>query len=276
MVITYNLRGFLYYHPHLTFSDRKSDCFIDPKGKSQGDLDVDTDALFCLGRKVYGLLDPECDVSRDEFDQGHIGYLNMIDEWRVSVVEMYAAKRLKFIDHAGLPVTKDVNVDEMDDSQIISIIWQQSSTLGAKKLLGEDQEALRVIEQTLLFHALKEIDHALIGLRLDGGTVVATIEAANALSNAIAIRSGNEQLTMARRQFAYQGAIEKIKRDPKQKEKLFVRECWQDWQKKPDSYKSKAAFAKDMLTKCEHLESQKKIEDWCREWEVKNGTQQAE
>ena len=33
-----------------------------------------------------------------------------------------------------------------------------------------------------------------------------------------------------------------------------------------DRYKSKAAFARDMLEKCEHLTSTKKIEDWCREW----------
>ena len=48
---------------------------------------------------------------------------------------------------------------------------------------------------------------------------------------------------------------------------------WQELQptpnkkKKPESYKSKAAFAKDMLTKCEKLDSQKVIEDWSRAWE---------
>lgn len=58
--------------------------------------------------------------------------------------------------------------------------------------------------------------------------------------------------------------------DPKQQEKSFIYSCWQGWQEKPDSYKSKAAFARDMLTKCEKLKSQKKIEDWCREWEKAN------
>jgi len=73
-----------------------------------------------------------------------------------------------------------------------------------------------------------------------------------------------------KRIMAKKGALAKIASDPKQKEKSFVRECWQDWQKNPDSYKSKAAFGKDMLQKCEHLDSQKKIEDWCREWEKTN------
>lgn len=53
----------------------------------------------------------------------------------------------------------------------------------------------------------------------------------------------------------------------KEREKLFIKECWNEWQKNPTKYKSKRAFADDMLDKCEHLESQKKITDWCREWE---------
>ncbi len=66
---------------------------------------------------------------------------------------------------------------------------------------------------------------------------------------------------------AKSGGISRAVNDPKQKEKAFVLECWQEWQKKPDNYKSKAEFARDMLNKTEHLTSQKKIEDWCREWE---------
>lgn len=57
--------------------------------------------------------------------------------------------------------------------------------------------------------------------------------------------------------------------DPKQQEKAFVFECWGAWQTNPKQYKSKAEFARAMLDKCEHLTSQKKIEDWCREWEKK-------
>lgn len=63
------------------------------------------------------------------------------------------------------------------------------------------------------------------------------------------------------------GAREKLKRDPKQKEKTFIFECWKKWQQSPSNYPSKAAFARDMLTKSDNLTSQKKIEDWCREWE---------
>ena len=68
-------------------------------------------------------------------------------------------------------------------------------------------------------------------------------------------------------QSASAGGRARVANDPKQKEKHFVRECWNEWQKHPDRYRSKSAFASDMLSKCEHLSSQKKIEDWCREWE---------
>ncbi|MGF6757266.1 hypothetical protein [Paraburkholderia sp. GAS42] len=72
------------------------------------------------------------------------------------------------------------------------------------------------------------------------------------------------------------GGKARAAKDPKQREKTFIKDCWQDWQLKPDTYKSKAAFAVDMLDKCEHLSSQKKIEDWCRTWESETLTLPAE
>lgn len=55
--------------------------------------------------------------------------------------------------------------------------------------------------------------------------------------------------------------------DQKQEEKRFVKDCWNAWNDEPSRYKSKAAFARDVLEKCKLLESTKVIEDWCREWE---------
>ena len=80
----------------------------------------------------------------------------------------------------------------------------------------------------------------------------------------------------ARRNLARKAAMERLKRDPKQKEKLFVRECWDNWQEKPDSYKGKTSFAKDMLSKYENLENQTVIVRWCGVWEKENSTQLAE
>ena len=62
-------------------------------------------------------------------------------------------------------------------------------------------------------------------------------------------------------------AYAKLANDPKQKDKATVRECWEAWQKRPDNYGSKAAFARDMREKFPNLESQPVIEGWCRTWE---------
>lgn len=67
--------------------------------------------------------------------------------------------------------------------------------------------------------------------------------------------------------FAISGVRAKLAKDPKQTERRFVLQCWKGWKENPARYSSKAAFARDMLEKCEHLISSKKIEDWCRIWE---------
>lgn len=92
-----------------------------------------------------------------------------------------------------------------------------------------------------------------------------------------AIRKDAE-FTENQRKKAAQNAEKRHAKDPKRSEKDFIFDCWKLWQEKPQQYKSKAAFARAMLDKCEHIVSQKKIEDWCREWESasKNGTLQAE
>lgn len=78
------------------------------------------------------------------------------------------------------------------------------------------------------------------------------------------------------RQNATLGALAKLAKDPKQKEKAQVRESWNLWQWRPDLYAGKAAFARDMLDKFESLKSQPVIEGWCRTWEKETTTKQAE
>jgi len=74
---------------------------------------------------------------------------------------------------------------------------------------------------------------------------------------------------------ASMGALAKLASDPKQKEKILVRECWNAWQVRLTAYKSNAAFARDMLEKFETLKSQPVIERWCRDWKEESGTQPA-
>lgn len=76
----------------------------------------------------------------------------------------------------------------------------------------------------------------------------------------------HEKLRLLRKEQARAGGLARLKNDPRQQEKALVYECWQAWQEKPENYPSQAAFARDMLTKCEHLLTARAIEDWCREW----------
>jgi len=68
------------------------------------------------------------------------------------------------------------------------------------------------------------------------------------------------------------GAKNKLATDPKQRDKAIVRECWEAWQKNPENYKGKAAFARDMLDKFQSLENINVIAKWCREWEEETKT----
>lgn len=56
--------------------------------------------------------------------------------------------------------------------------------------------------------------------------------------------------------------------DPVSIAKGEVKKCWELWQSELSRYKSKAAFARDMLDKYEELTSQRVIERWCKEWET--------
>jgi hypothetical protein len=48
--------------------------------------------------------------------------------------------------------------------------------------------------------------------------------------------------------------------------KNWVHECWQDWEAGKTHYRSKAAFAKDMMQKQECLTNPAVITKWCSEW----------
>lgn len=71
---------------------------------------------------------------------------------------------------------------------------------------------------------------------------------------------------------ASEGGISRTSNDPKQQDKVVVRECWDAWQKRPEIYEGKAAFARDMRDKFPNLKSQVVIERWCRLWELETKT----
>lgn len=76
--------------------------------------------------------------------------------------------------------------------------------------------------------------------------------------------------------FAQVGARKRLETDPTQLAKIQVRECWEDWQKHPNRYKSKARFARDMQDKWpQELSNVEVITRWCRAWEKERAIEQA-
>ena len=256
-------RRFQCFDPYMTYAKSDNDRFVRANGKPGKELNPDTEALFRIGEEAFTRLSQGEKISEDEFRKGCSSYWEYIDEFRTLVEELNEQGRVLVQSSDGQPVEFDIT--SIDETQVMSICWQSYSARVAVK--GED-EAVAVFRELFLFHALREIDNALIGIDLDGReAVVAAIGAANALSNAIAIESGSEKEQEIRRDMAYRGAIEKLKRDPKQAAKIRVKECWKKKKKKPANYKGKSAFAKDMMTKFEELDSQTVITRWCGQWE---------
>ncbi len=97
------------------------------------------------------------------------------------------------------------------------------------------------------------------------------------MSMALQGREGQEVLTVALSRHTEQiakykadrrkGAATKLANDEKQKYKATIRVCWDAWQKNPDDYESKSAFALDMLKQFTILKNQRVITGWCLDWE---------
>lgn len=87
----------------------------------------------------------------------------------------------------------------------------------------------------------------------------------------IELSEGSAALQKFRSNMAREGAKAKLVNDPKQAAKAQVKECWLAWRKKPETYKGKSAFAKDMMEKYESLDSQVVITRWCSQWEKETG-----
>ena len=258
---------FGHYSPFRTYSNDSTHCFLDADGEPvHRDSDSpDAEAIWRIGRDAYRLLGIK---SQDDFRQRHDEFREMVVAWRKIIAELIEDGR--GIDQHGDPLTPgSVDLSQREASEILSIAWQFIED--AKKIGFEIGYPLK--GEQLAFACLHEVDNVLLGMDFDGQDAVAsTVAAVNALADAQAFFNGSDGFREVRRKMAYDAAIARHRKDPKQAEKKFVFECYQAWRGSPERYKSKAAFARDMLDKVEHLESQKKIEDGVRKWEARPPT----
>lgn len=121
--------------------------------------------------------------------------------------------------------------------------------LSALRNLNLDYESLLIKSSEIICDLLDQLDHS-------EGQVIS--ERSSAFIEGIRAQKTAQ---------ASSGGRKRVEIDARQKDKQFVFQCWRTWQKNPTQYRSKTAFARDMLDKCEFLVSDKVITDWCREWE---------
>ena len=136
-------------------------------------------------------------------------------------------------------------------------------------------------------NTLKEISPSIIL----GGAFLSISAANTAIEHSdfdlfiVMITSISQSLTMANMLEDEKNAISKkmseyakmrLLNDPKQAEKLFVKESWDAWKSNPQQYTYNTTFATAMLDKLrpddpeeegKHLSSVKKITEWCTQWE---------
>lgn len=256
-------RPFYCFDPVQTYSKKGGSLFVLPNGQCGKTLTQDTWALFLTGQSAFERLTDGDVVLKEKFNEGYKSFFESISELHAVIIRMGLDGKLRLEDKT---TSSSVDVLSLSLPQIIYTYWDMHSKHAIKSPLDKDMREL--FRELFLFHALWEVDNALIALDLGAeGAVIASIEAANALSNAIAIESGNIGEQKIRSEIGLRAAIARHAQDPKQIAKSKIKEHWMHWQEDKSTYQGKAAFARDMLDAYEALVSSKVIENWCREWE---------
>jgi len=212
---------FTTYHPYLTYSDPSNERFVRNGGKF-GPVVVteDTIELFRIGQEAYKKL-PKV-KSKEDFDSKLLPrYFKFIEKWRGILSDKCSQKTLKgiFLDW------EDFNIawDRAQEQQILAIAWHLYSNYVRTNTRGKYQ-----FKRAFLFYSLREIDNSIIAMEIGrGGSIIAGIEASNALSNAISIESGSERLQEARQELAYNAALARHKKTTHVKRQE-VKDYWRE------------------------------------------------
>jgi hypothetical protein len=169
-------------------------------------------------------------------------------------------------------------------TMVIRDVWganpNQVSDLAALFLAG----VLLFVDRAIVIDSRKRASNSITDRNVQSGAIY--FQAAEEsffmienISNAreIEIRDGDSHnhpspdlMALVRSELGKAGAMAKLANDPKQAAKTQVRECWLIWQQSPTRYKTKSAFAKDMMAKFEELDNQAVISRWCGKWEAES------
>ncbi|KAF0843440.1 hypothetical protein FNL37_0866 [Methylovorus glucosotrophus] len=256
---------FYHFCPIKTYSHPESKFFIQKNGTefclSRNRNSSDLNEIFRLGKEIFRRI--SLLQKNGSFEDFLSTYDMDIQLFREMAIYLHQSKKIVLIGDISGERIENPDWYEMNHAEIINICWNVATSTDWLS----DNDFSSLYYSCLLGCALIEVDRTLLNLMMGEGAVESSISAANLLSNAMSIDSNNKSFELSRKNFALSGAIGRLNADPRQKEKSFVFDCWKKWKLDTSRYQSKASFARDMLEKCEHLTSQKKIEDWCRVWE---------
>lgn len=184
------------YHPYLSFSDPNNSLFVNVRNGLPADPgNTDNEALFRIGKDAYHRLYPAS--SREEFDEAFEVYHGLVDILRTSLKDRVRDGILVTALSDGRKI--DVDFESAPDPQIVMMAWT---------LYKNDTKAMPDFINLYSYLTLIHIDMVFVAVaHRREGAIEATIQAAYALSNVLAIESGNERLQEARQVLAYQGGM---------------------------------------------------------------------
>jgi hypothetical protein len=225
---------------------------------------------WTLGMKAYDALrleNGEHVTKRDlaKFIESSKGY---IAEFFRLLEQRFSAGEIVLVDQAGTPLTSLPDWEEAD--------WPwQIMTMGrwAAKVSADAAETVDLMGTHYLVAALCRLDDVVILSDLDDteGFASSLLEVKWFVDEVDRLLEIDDLTTKGLRRLdskrASNRAAIRHAQDPKQAAKAVVKECWQAWQSRPESYRTTAAFARAMLDKFpDVLESQPVVERWVRTW----------
>jgi hypothetical protein len=257
-------------HPYLSFTAPVG-FFVTPDGRAlfaSGrfvPLSRDLRDLWFFGKAVLAaLLRIKPINSRDAFDAYHQECRDLVEAMRYAIKNAVAE---------GSILIHDVDCDdigaEVDDLPPLAIIAIAADE--AERL----PQFLHVpdIKEFLLLDCLQCIDDAATSLSLNEHGVSDVLAAAERFANFQVLSSEGAHMKRIRSEMASRSALARHRDSPKQKAKLFIKECWDAWQQHPERYRTQTEFVKDVLTKIDvdqHgnpiIESTTVYNKWIREW----------
>jgi hypothetical protein len=191
-------------------------------------------------------------------------WLRFVDEYRERLAEGLSTRLIKVVvcDSSGARLPHDEAIEavlESDDFDLVNVT--------ASLAKGTSEPLEPSIAMMYYVVALKKVDEAILSVMCGGnGTACHAVVALESLKAGEALENYSDTKRQTFSDWGRRARAKSLEVDPRQKEKLFIRDCWSEWQKQPSNYRSKAAFAKDVIEKCQFLVSTKVVENWCREW----------